>query len=117
MKERLTGVVFLARVPAGPPFFAVLGSDFIVVEHKTSKISLNIQLEWATEHNLGYLKHQGSWWYQFEGCKMSEIVDIKKMKVAELREELKARGLESKGNKPQLVKRLEKAIAAAAGGT
>ena len=45
---------------------------------------------------------------------MSDI-EPKKLKVAELREELKARGLDAKGNKPQLVKRLEKAIAAEKG--
>jgi hypothetical protein len=38
-------------------------------------------------------------------------VEPKKLKVAELREELKTRGLDAKGNKAQLVKRLEKAIA------
>lgn len=42
---------------------------------------------------------------------MSDI-EPKKLKVAELREELKARGLDTKGNKAQLVKRLEKAIVA-----
>ena len=46
---------------------------------------------------------------------MSDI-DPKKLKVAELREELKARGLDSKGNKAQLVKRLEKALKADAAG-
>ena len=46
---------------------------------------------------------------------MSDI-EPKKLKVAELREELKARGLDTKGNKAQLVKRLEKAIAAEAAG-
>ncbi len=40
---------------------------------------------------------------------MSEI-EPKKMKVSELKEELKTRGLETKGNKPQLLKRLEKAL-------
>lgn len=38
------------------------------------------------------------------------MIEPKKLKVAELREELKNRGLETKGNKAQLVKRLEKAI-------
>ena len=42
-------------------------------------------------------------------------IEPKKLKVTELREELKARGLESKGNKAQLVKRLEKALAAETG--
>ncbi len=40
---------------------------------------------------------------------MSDI-EPKKLKVAELREELKSRGLDTKGNKPQLVKRLETAL-------
>ena len=47
---------------------------------------------------------------------MSDI-DPKKLKVAELREELKARGLDAKGNKAQLVKRLEEAIAEESGDT
>ena len=46
---------------------------------------------------------------------MSDI-DPKKLKVAELREELKTRGLDTKGNKAQLVKRLEKALQADGGG-
>jgi heterogeneous nuclear ribonucleoprotein U-like protein 1 len=45
---------------------------------------------------------------------MSDI-EPAKLKVTELRDELKKRGLDTKGNKPQLVKRLEKAIAAESG--
>jgi len=45
---------------------------------------------------------------------MSEITPAK-LKVTELREELKKRGLDTKGNKPQLVKRLEKALQDASG--
>jgi len=45
---------------------------------------------------------------------MSEL-DLKKLKVAELREELKQRGLDTKGNKNQLVKRLQKYIKQEAG--
>ena len=45
---------------------------------------------------------------------MSDI-EPKKLKVTELREELKSRGLDAKGNKAQLVKRLEKALAAESG--
>lgn len=41
---------------------------------------------------------------------MSAIIDAKKLKVLELREALKARGLEHKGVKADLVKRLEKAL-------
>ena len=44
---------------------------------------------------------------------MSDI-EPKKLKVAELREELRERGLDTKGNKAQLVKRLEKALKAEA---
>ena len=41
--------------------------------------------------------------------------DVKKMKVTELREALKARGLDTKGVKAVLVKRLERSIAQEAG--
>ena len=41
---------------------------------------------------------------------MSDI-DPKKMKVTELREALRARGLDTKGTKPHLIKRLEKFLA------
>ena len=43
------------------------------------------------------------------------MLDVKKLKVAELRDELKSRGLDTKGNKPALVKRLEKALKAEQG--
>ena len=42
-------------------------------------------------------------------------MEPKKLKVTELREELKARGIDTKGNKAQLVRRLEKALAAEIG--
>jgi len=45
---------------------------------------------------------------------MSDL-EPKKLKVAELREELKTRGLDTKGNKAQLVKRLEKSLAQESG--
>lgn len=37
-------------------------------------------------------------------------MDLNKMKVPELRKELQARGLDSKGNKPVLIERLREAI-------
>lgn len=42
-------------------------------------------------------------------------VDISKLKVTELREELKKHGLETKGKKEQLVKRLENFLSGSAG--
>ena len=47
---------------------------------------------------------------------MSDI-DPNKLKVAELREELKWRGLDTKGTKPILVKRLKKALNEEKGGS
>lgn len=41
---------------------------------------------------------------------MSEIIDPAKLKVVELRAELSARGLDTKGNKPVLVDRLKEAL-------
>ena len=41
---------------------------------------------------------------------MSDLGDVKKLKVTELREALKARGLDHKGVKVDLVKRLEEAL-------
>lgn len=45
---------------------------------------------------------------------MSDIMDPSKLKVAELRAELQARGLDAKGNKPVLVERLRDALEAEA---
>lgn len=42
-------------------------------------------------------------------------MDPAKLKVVELRAELNARGLDSKGNKPVLVKRLREALEAETG--
>ena len=41
---------------------------------------------------------------------MSEFFDVNKLKVTELRAELQARGLDTKGNKPALVERLQEAL-------
>lgn len=41
---------------------------------------------------------------------MSSTIDPAKLKVVELRAELSKRGLDSKGNKPALVKRLKEAL-------
>ena len=41
---------------------------------------------------------------------MSDLGDVKKLKVTELRDALKARGLDHKGVKVDLVKRLEDAL-------
>lgn len=46
---------------------------------------------------------------------MSMIIDPAKLKVVELRAELSSRGLDSKGNKPVLVKRLREALEAESG--
>lgn len=46
---------------------------------------------------------------------MSDVVDPSKLKVAELRAELQARGLDTKGNKPVLVERLRVALEEEAG--
>ena len=43
-------------------------------------------------------------------AKMSDVMDVKKLKVTELRDALKARGLDHKGVKADLVKRLEQAL-------
>ena len=41
---------------------------------------------------------------------MSDIIDPNKLKVTELRAELQARGLDTKGNKPVLIERLKEAL-------
>ncbi|XP_070566780.1 SAP domain-containing ribonucleoprotein-like isoform X1 [Ptychodera flava] len=43
---------------------------------------------------------------------MAELVDVKKLKVAELRKLLQEKGLDSKGNKAELVERLQEHISA-----
>ena len=45
-----------------------------------------------------------------------QLEDVKKMKVTELREALKTHGLDTKGNKPVLVKRLENFLKKSAAG-
>uniref|UniRef100_A0A8C7Y5N4 SAP domain-containing ribonucleoprotein n=1 Tax=Oryzias sinensis TaxID=183150 RepID=A0A8C7Y5N4_9TELE len=39
--------------------------------------------------------------------KMAEVVELQKLKLAELRQECDARGLETKGNKGELIARLQ----------
>ena len=46
---------------------------------------------------------------------MSDMERLNKMKVTELRDELKKKGLDTKGNKSVLVKRLHGAIASESG--
>lgn len=46
---------------------------------------------------------------------MSDILDPSKLKVTELRAELQARGLSTKGNKPVLIERLREALEAEGG--
>eukprot|EP01051_Picozoa_sp_SAG22_P012986 SAG22_NODE_1405_length_4491_cov_3.141849_1_plen_1328_part_10 len=55
-----------------------------------------------------------SWSLNSGGAKMVEASKLKSMKVAELREELKSRGLETVGVKAVLVERMEAALAAEA---
>lgn len=46
---------------------------------------------------------------------MSDVLDPSKLKVTELRAELQARGLSTKGNKPVLIERLREALEAEGG--
>uniref|UniRef100_A0A3Q0R7Y9 SAP domain-containing ribonucleoprotein n=1 Tax=Amphilophus citrinellus TaxID=61819 RepID=A0A3Q0R7Y9_AMPCI len=39
--------------------------------------------------------------------KMTEVIELHKLKLAELRQECDARGLETKGNKGELIARLQ----------
>uniref|UniRef100_A0A3B4A242 SAP domain-containing ribonucleoprotein n=1 Tax=Periophthalmus magnuspinnatus TaxID=409849 RepID=A0A3B4A242_9GOBI len=38
---------------------------------------------------------------------MAEVIELQKLKLAELRQECEARGLETKGNKGELIARLQ----------
>uniref|UniRef100_A0A3B5AV25 SAP domain-containing ribonucleoprotein n=1 Tax=Stegastes partitus TaxID=144197 RepID=A0A3B5AV25_9TELE len=39
--------------------------------------------------------------------KMAEVIELQKLKLAELRQECEARGLDTKGNKGELIARLQ----------
>lgn len=59
-------------------------------------------------HKLRNYRHITNFFKVF--VKIVFIMDLNKLKVPELRKELQARGLDSKGNKPVLVERLREAI-------